>query len=437
MEARRNDGRVARAFNALKAEHMNPQRSQQALFDLAPLKKLMSGPLIATCVACATPDASTQIGVGTGGLEIVSDLHHYKRTEGDATYYRTIRLRLGHRDIDFRDVSNQLFPERNACASSFYRMSDIRLSPGGVALALFAPSLPDNYSICGKAQLVRLSVVDSKLKVERIDLSSVIDGEPSIRNRRAGVDEIYFGDPNRGGYGYSSRDAQVQAQIDSKEPWLLVPLRSAKAKGQRGDPPRDTVAINLRDLSIHNLGAGEVSLYEENNSIALMSVRNDRYASVPYVQFKAVKLADGSMLDSVNMPLGQYTVVGGNALDQLKMKLGEAKSLSAVEAETAQNHYRRALDARQNLIDNPKLSQFDETVAVLKSYRDKTFEKNAEMQAASVKGVAKGGAMGEVLQFLHDEVVADAILGESSSVIWGSVNRKLNVSISTDLKRAR
>lgn len=195
---------------------MNLQLRQRAVLDLAPLKKMSAGLLTSLCVACAAPDASTQIGVGAEGLEIVSELHHYKRTEGDTAYYRTIRLRLGNRDIDLKDVSGQLFPERNACASSFYRMSDLRFSPSGAVLSLFAPSLPDNYSICGKAQLVKLSVVDSKLNVERIDLSSVIDGEPSIRNRRAGVDEIYFGDPSRVGYGYPSHDAQVQAQIDSK-----------------------------------------------------------------------------------------------------------------------------------------------------------------------------------------------------------------------------
>lgn len=176
-------------------------------------------------------------------------------------------------------------------------------------------------------------------------------------------------------------------------------------------------------------------MYEEDNAVALMSVRDDRYASVPYVQFKAVRLADGKVLDSVNMPLGQYAAVGGAAFDQLKLKLSEAKSLSVREADIAQNHYRQALDARQRLIDDPKLSQFDETVEVLKSHREKTLEKKAAMQAASAEDAAKSGRLGEALQFFHDEVVADAILGASSSVMWDSVNKKLNVLVSNDVRR--
>lgn len=383
--------------------------------------------LTSMAAACSAAGSSTPVAGNPDGIEIISDSRHYP-TESGRHYYRTTRLRVRGRSVDAEEMSRSLFPnEHDVCASPFYTIRDIRLLQDGSALALFSKS--EDEARCGKAQLARLSVAGSRLKTTRIDLSDVIDGTPSVRSRRAGVDTIVFGSP-RGGYGYVNTEVELRAQMDTSGTWVIVPLRHAQAEDESSVPPRETIAIDLRDLGAHSLGSGEIISFMENESIALMSVRDTGDPKDASVQFKAIRLTDGKLLDSEIFPLRRYSITGDLAISALQSRLAASKAASAAESAAAEHHYQQTLNQDKAITDQKLKDEFNfsEILATMKAHRDSTQADDTAIQSTTLEAIAKGEALhGRTLQNVHDAVVADVLLEAADQVGWDAEHRRLKV----------
>ncbi|EPX98877.1 hypothetical protein C404_06720 [Ralstonia sp. AU12-08] len=244
---------------------------------------------------CDTPDASEVLLQGPH-LTIVSEQRHFANwATGGQTNYRVVRVKVNGRTVADADLSLPLFPADHPCHSPFYAIHDLRMLPNESALVL----MTQNDRLCGQAQLARLSVVEGRLKVERMDVSRVVSARGAVsRGQARGVDSETFGDAD--GDGVSRPDALRNVRAT----WTSVTQRVATAE----EAPHHAVAIDLSSLHLSDLGPGDVLRFVDTSPVALVLFDGGGDPAHRRVQFRAVNAVNGQELDQVTIAPACYSL---------------------------------------------------------------------------------------------------------------------------------
>lgn len=388
--------------------------------------------VIAT-VACTRVESTDKV-FSNGGLSIVSVLYSYGTPNGRSST-RDLKVKLYGFSADEEGMSNQLFPEEHPCASTSYRLQDFRPLADGTVLALFY----EGQSDCGGAQLAKLFVKNFSVRVQRIDIAKAIDGKSPVQGWRAGADDAYFREIHpRVGVPSSPADRMVFEKKPSSH-WVLVPLAQIDSQGNKIFTNIQTVAIDLRDMSLRALGDGDVIRFADGDATVLMSYEALSSAE-PHFEYKAVRVSDASVIERVALPLKCYSIVSQTTLNALERDLNEAKSSAPKERDRAESNYTDTAALNPTLDDLAQMGiadhqAFKALVAKLELDRDEARAADIAIQATHLELVAKGANLQKAVQRLHDQAVLRELAKQANAVQWNAQAKRLDVRASNEVAR--
>ena len=367
--------------------------------------------------ACGHRDSEDSVW-RSSKMEVISTLTRYG-TESGPQHRRRLSLKVNGWGVTDKEISEKLFQRGGRCFSPFYRISDVRPLKDESVLALLAVS----ESACGEAQLVRLSVERGQLRVQHIDLSSFSNG-------RSGVEAIHFEDvhsrPSVPDFTYL--DYQLAAQRDTQLEWVVVPVRQETTDNQLGQ--KRTIAIRLADVSLHDLGQGELIRFLDDNSVALMSHDAERGTAQAHVQFRAMRPINGVVLDRIDLRVACFALVDPSMQDEVMSNLETTRSLASGRVAMLE---RTIKDSEAIKPTDPK---FPEVIDSLKMSAARATRELAEVNAVSKAQLISGQGLGDSTRWIHDSVASSVLLDtEQTAVEWNAERRKLELRISTGMTR--
>lgn len=367
--------------------------------------------------ACSNGD-SVEIVWRSSKMEVISTRYHYG-TESGRQYWRRLSLKVNGSEIQDREISEKLFPKTSPCFSPFYGVSDVRPLKDEAVLAL----LSIHESTCGEAQLVRLSVERGKLRVQHIELSPFSKG-------RSGAEAASFEDvhPRVSAPDTPYLDVQLAAQRDMQTEWVAVQVREETADNQFVQ--KRTIAIRLADLSLHDLGPGELLRFVDDNSVALMTDDAERRTAQAHVQYRAVRPIDSAVLDRVDLHLACFALTDPEKQDRLLSDLDRARDAASARVEMLE---RTIKDSEAIATTDPK---FPGVIDSLKEDVATTARELAELNAVSKSQLVSGKGLGNSTRWIHASAVSRALLdAEQTSVEWNAGQGKLELKLSPGLTR--
>ena len=182
--------------------------------------------------------------------------------------------------------------------------------------------------------------------------------------------------------------------------------------------PSRMLMINLSTLKLVDMGEGTIDRFVEGDTIALMRQQIGRDASRS-IQFKAVRAADGEMIDHALYPDNCFRPVGKLAKDKAISSYGmlamDEEINSALAREAAGEVVRKA-DSRRNE------AQVPDSMDVLLSGQDVNFDSD-NLSGISLKA--------------SNYAIEDMLLGKESRLEWDETARRIKVTISTEIRQTK
>lgn len=277
----------------------------------SPLPFLASLFLIAIsgCSSTNSPDTIRTVG----DLKVLSEFREYYR-DGGRTRYRDISLEHSGRAVDSDDLGKQIFPAGSPCNTPFYRISDVRVLKDNALLALFI----ETQQQCGSAQMAKIETKGGKVNVRRIPLG---DHNPAMKNVRypGAATSIQFGRVvnQKIVFAYSNTTDELKTQQQSAEQWVF--LNSLTGTEAYNDAIayelEHAFAVDTRDGKARDLGLGHIVGVLEDGQIALIRHAIKSKPTRAFVQYRAVRIADGTQIDSQRLPFHCFEPVGKEAIE--------------------------------------------------------------------------------------------------------------------------
>ena len=246
------------------------------------------------------------------GFSVISEPYLTYGDSGSTTNYSLV-IKANGREVDIWDLSRMLFSDNDPCGGHLYQISEFRKISDDSILAVFN----NRGARCSDGQLVKLFMRNGRLQMLRLNFSPKKSGVDS--GRKNGVYEARFWDL----YAMKmEKNMDDIASLTHTQKWVSV----TPDYFQYGDDPESNsnskrvIAIKLFDLSRYELGKGELTRFvgDDENPIALMKFKTQDDIPDAYVQFRAVRVNDGKVLDKMNFPLPCFFPVGEKANERVR-----------------------------------------------------------------------------------------------------------------------
>lgn len=307
----------------------------------SPLPFLATLFLIAICGCSSITSADTIRTVGE--LKVLSEFREYYR-DGGRTQYREISLKHKGWAVDPDLIGKKLFPPGSPCNTPFYRISDIRILKDNTLLALFI----ETQQRCGLAQMAKIETKGGKMNVLRIPLG---EHDPAMKDVRypGAATSMHFGRVvnQRIVFGYSNTTDELETQQRSAEQWVFLnSLTGAEADNNTiAYEFEHAFAVDMSDGKARDLGFGHIEGVLGDGQIALIRHAIRSEPTRAFVEYRAVRIADGTQIDSQRLPLHCFEPSGKRAIESenSNIRMSEQDDRNQANLEATIEADRRAL----------------------------------------------------------------------------------------------
>lgn len=283
-------------------------------------------PCQALLMGCQPPPTVTTARKANG-ITVVLEEIAYPRDGG-----RGVSRQLHLKALGFpvnEKLGAMLFPEDSPCHAKAHVIDDVRILDDQTVLAFFT-SLE---SPCGYGRLAKISMDGWKLKLTRIDLPTRIS---ELEDRYAGsVRQFGFAKGQEVVYAYADGEEMLAALRDMKARWVFVTAVNGPDNMAVNVEAQRAFAVDLSDGSLRDLGLGEVVRVLRDGTVALvwrLVLSDPRRA---YVEYRAVGLTDGKVLDVARMDLVCFEIASQELKEKESYDLANREHYAELERRLA------------------------------------------------------------------------------------------------------
>lgn len=266
---------------------------------------------------CAFSGCTSSNSISTvrslGGLEVLSEQREYFSEGGRRNEYREIILKYKGREVDRDFLGGRLFPPGSPCHTPSYRISDVRILKDNALLALFS----ETQSRCGAGQLAKIEAKEGKLAVLRIPLGKGGAESENIPHAGASTSTRFGYVVDRSvRYGYPGITDELQMQQRSSEQTLFLTTLSGSESSNTAKAAEfeHTFAVDMNEGKADDLGLGNIVALLDDGQIALIRHEILSKPTHAFVEYRAVRLADGGNIDSQRLPFHCFELLGKESI---------------------------------------------------------------------------------------------------------------------------
>lgn len=336
------------------------------------------------------------------GFSVVSEQVTYSQETGSTVELGAFFFKLNGREIGNETISNSLFPEDSDCRSPFYTIWDIRLLPHNSVLALMSVTNP----VCdiGRTFLVEISPGEKQLQVRRIPIR--------IGGTEQQIDHNFFHRETPEGfrYGYERHEERLAIQRSSQSKAVGIVTSESQIA------PQHMVMINLDTLSQTDMGEGAVDRLVAGGSIALMRQAIGEGTSQG-VEFKAVQIDDGKVVDHALFSNGCFRPVGLRAKDAAMSSYGMLKMDEAAESGPPLESSEKATTMSDPNRENAQSSKIPDVYLS---------GKDIEFNSDDLSGLPLRAS---------NSAIERMLLGKESRLDWNETTKRIEVTITDEIRK--